>query len=104
VWENCFFDPSTPAYTCSKKYDFGATFTHELGHAVGVGWHPNQVSDAAEQLAECYRYDGYGRPLWRATMCDSGGILDLERNKYRTERRTLESWDRESLRLEFVFD
>lgn len=89
-WEtNCPAGTGT-VYTCSKHEDFGSTFMHEIGHAVGFIAHPQDVrthgSTQAFNLAEC------GDILRRATMCPSGGEW------YRSERRTQHNWDVESLR------
>jgi hypothetical protein len=101
LWEGCPYNGG-PAYTCSKKHDFASTFVHELGHAIGSLVHPS-VIDAhsgnmnATNIAQCKRVDFRGDPLWRATMCASNSVTgSLADNEYRTERRTLDSWDRES--------
>lgn len=100
-WEtNCPAGTGT-TYTCSKWWDFGSTFAHEMGHAMALYWHPDQVSASANTLAECALVDANGRPLWRATMCpsDSAGYWA---NRWRSERRTLHAWDTESLKLTFT--
>lgn len=108
LWENCPYNGFEPAYTCSKKHDFGSSYTHELGHAIGRLAHPSEVDrhngflpggGPATDLADCNRVDSRGDPLWRATMCESdsapGGFAADE---YRSERRKLDPWDIESLR------
>lgn len=104
LWENCPYNGFQPAYTCGKKHDFGSTFTHEIGHAIGRIPHPNDIdvhsgNNLASAIAECARVDARGDPLWRATMCASNSAPGgLAANEYRTERRTLHTWDIESLR------
>ena len=90
LWEACPSNGFQPAYTCAKHEDFGSTFAHELGHAAGFVAHPQDVdghagNNQATTSAKC------GIIPSRATMCPSGGEM------YRTERRTLDTWDIESL-------
>jgi hypothetical protein len=99
-WEQECRAGTGTTYTCSKWYDFGSTYAHELGHALGIYTHPDLVGATATAIAMCEVVDAQGRPAWRHTMCASnsvtGSILD---NKWTSERRTLEGWDVESLRL-----
>lgn len=100
-WEtNCPAGTGT-TYTCSKRWDFGSTFAHEMGHALAIAWHPDQINSSANDIAECVRVDSSGRPLWRATMCPSNSA-GYWANRWRSERRTLHSWDTTSLRYTFT--
>ena len=86
-WEtNC--NPLTvalnpPATTCTKPFDFGSTMAHELGHTL-VLRHPYDVAGGTA-AAHCSDIP------WRATMC--GGP-----QAFRSERRTLETYDIQTLR------
>jgi len=104
-WETECPTQNPPTYTCTKLYDFGSTFAHELGHAAGVILHPNdvdrQTASGSVAAAECERLDAQGRPLWRATMCPTyfgENGLPLPNQRWRSERRTLHIWDTDSLR------
>ena len=100
-WETqCPAGTGTP-YTCSKWWDFGSTVTHEVGHALSLWWHPDQVSAAANVLAQCAAVDDNGRPIWRHTMCPSNSA-GYWANRWRSERRTLDAWDRDSLSRTFT--
>lgn len=103
IWETTCPQIGQTTYTCRKLHDFGSTIAHELGHIWRL-YHPNQVSGTANALAECQVVDGNGDPLWRDTMCPSDSVNpgSLVENEYRTERRTIDVWDRESHRLIYV--
>lgn len=103
-WETACRNGSGTTYTCNKWYDFGGAFAHEVGHALGIVFHPYDVGPTATALAQCTVLDSTGRPAYRHTMCTANSVtFNILDNKWTSERRTLESWDRESLRLVFVY-
>lgn len=72
---------------CNRRYDFGETITHELGHALGMG----EAQDAPQGSTAGVCTIGSSR----ATMCS--GLMSWE-----TARRTPNAYDRESLRLHYA--
>ncbi|MFA5788197.1 MAG: hypothetical protein WDA71_14635, partial [Actinomycetota bacterium] len=107
TWEKCS-DPSFRAqttaagslkndYLCGKLYDFGSTVTHEIGHGLLL-YHPQDLdwfdgvlptdSSSASRIAKCFV--PAGSYLEQATMCKDSG-------PWRTEKRTLDTWDGETI-------
>lgn len=87
LWEACVPDSS---YTCSKRWDFGGVFMHELGHI----WHLAHPQTVDGHVSVDPRYTVNARAAncdttTQATMCGTRII-------YRSEARTLEAWDRSS--------
>lgn len=88
---DCDNESGDTRYLCTKRYDVGSVFAHELGHALGLH-HPQSVDDyvangsdgdVAAGLAQC------GTNA-EAIMCN------LIRQG-RTGQRSLASWDEESV-------
>ncbi|WP_156366575.1 hypothetical protein [Microbacterium sp. No. 7] len=75
-------------YTCSKVYDAGSLWVHEMGHALGIP-HPSNVSAKAQSEAKCQSV-----PLDQASMCSTMAV-------YRTHFRTLDAWDTASLDAQY---
>ncbi|MEW6473557.1 MAG: hypothetical protein AB1679_14920 [Actinomycetota bacterium] len=83
---------------CAAQVDFAATMTHELGHALAL-YHPETLdaidnvpvnrADSASTQAKCFEVtNGFDA---QATMCSGQGV-------WRSEQRTPQEWDVESLR------
>lgn len=91
-WEACPSNGFAPAYTCSRKTDFGSHITHELGHSQllqDIHIVDNHRSDTvATSLAFCWS------GILMATMCDLPP-------GYFTAGRTLDTWDMESTRRHY---
>jgi hypothetical protein len=98
-WEQCggsTFRAVNPGL-CAPSVDFASTMTHELGHAL-VFYHPQTLdeidavpvtqTDSASAQARCVESSNEFAP--QATMCSGQG-------QWRTEQRTLETWDIETL-------
>jgi len=98
-WENCSgstFRAVNPG-VCAATVDFASTLTHELGHAF-VFYHPQTLdeidkiavtqADSASAQARCVEASNEFQP--QATMCSGQG-------QWRSEQRTLETWDIETL-------
>lgn len=103
-WEQqCPGGTGTP-YTCGKVYDFGSTIMHEFGHVFRIT-HPDAV-DAAHgegccdgpdnDRARCWNHRNHGAAA-QATMCYADEPGAQSENRWRTERRTLDFYDSESL-------
>jgi hypothetical protein len=99
VYESCGAPNAILWYTCDKKFDYGSTFVHELGHVVGWLDHPDHV--------DLRHFDGTDR-AWNDAKCDVANdqaSLCSARYEdwwpdgpiYRTHRRTLDAWDKTSL-------
>lgn len=82
-------------YLCGKIWDFGETITHEIGHAVAYLAHAEEVdvhlgNSNATSAASCSNFSS------RATVCNGP-------KEWYTGRRSLSSYDRESLRRDYVY-
>jgi hypothetical protein len=83
-WETqCPAGTGTP-YTCGKLWDVGSTVLHELQHALGVLYHPQDLGPDAPAAVAAARCDNI--PL-RATICPSFSY------QWRSERRVLDPYD-----------
>ena len=96
-WEGCPGSSYAGSYTCSKTMDFGSTALHEIGHAVGIP-HPRSVSEhtATWGAGSAWDLGACTNALDQATLCQSG---DAGAGTHRTHRRTLHSWDVQSINL-----
>jgi hypothetical protein len=98
LWESCV--AGNTSYTCSKWFDFGSTFTHELMHSLYLR-HPqdvdqhtgSSVSNGPEaQQAHCnstLAWDGADD----ATVCPADGDAPTSETRYESSRRSVESYD-----------
>jgi hypothetical protein len=81
-WENC----ADGTFTCSRIWDVGSIFVHELGHSLGLH-HPEAVnSHTGNSTATSSSYGNCSSRIDDATMC----ALYKDR---RTTWRTLHAWD-----------
>jgi len=94
--------PAAGGYTCSKTFDFGGTIVHEFGHVLGLE-HPEYVDlhrgevvgeGAASNLAKCISHPNHDGTA-QASMCASLGFA--LHPHYRSERRTPETYDSDTL-------
>lgn len=89
------------SYLCSKTVDFGSTMIHELGHVLMLH-HPETVDYfkgsgiAASTAARCYP-EGSLSQKTQATMCAGA-------NSWRSEGRTLDTWDIESIQSHYALN
>ena len=86
LWEACGAD-FTSSYTCQREYDVGSLVTHEIGHTFQLE-HADSHQTAASR--GCFRPSAPNGDPWQSTMCTA-------LPKHRTEFRTPEVFDRDSL-------
>ncbi|HLF40485.1 MAG TPA: hypothetical protein VI854_03315 [Acidimicrobiia bacterium] len=103
LWEMCDGESfrATNQALCSSRVDFASTMVHEIGHAL-VLYHPQTLDDidgipaergdSASSQARCVEAAGsFGA---QATLCAGQGV-------WRTEQRTLETWDVETTHRQY---